>query len=190
MNSRARIPLVFISGLFFILFSSCDMSKEEDKVNKMLSDTLFSERAEVVEIRYVDSGLLKAVLYAPVLERFPTNPPYTLFDQGVKGYFYDQNGKIDNSLKANYAISHDEEKIVELKNNVELINVKKERLNTEKLIWDQKSRKIYTDQFVKITTPENIIYGNGFEANQEFTSYRIFDVKGMVSVKDENAETN
>jgi LPS export ABC transporter protein LptC len=90
----------------------------------------------------------------------------------------------ENQLDANYAISHENEKIIEVRNDVRLENVKGERLNTEKLTWNQASKKIYTDQFVKITTPDEVIYGDGFESNQNFTEYKIFKIRGILSLKD------
>src|SRR5690606_7884285 len=112
------------------------MSVEKEKVEKILNDTIFSERTEDVEMRFSDSGTLKAVLLAPVLERFPVAEPYTLFQEGVKGYFYGASGEVENSMRANYAISYDKKKLVELKKDVELVNVKGEKLNTEKLFWE------------------------------------------------------
>ncbi|MDX5320063.1 MAG: LPS export ABC transporter periplasmic protein LptC [Bacteroidota bacterium] len=176
-----------LSGFLFVLFlSACDLQVEKEKVEKMLSDTVFSEYAENVEMRYSDSGRARAVLYAPVLERFQTEEPYTTFEQGVTGYFYGPSGRVENSLKAKWGISYDKKKLVEMRNDVQLINFKQEKLNTDKLIWDQKTGKIYTDAFVKITTPENIIMGEGFEANQDFTEYKIFKVKGEISVDEKD----
>lgn len=179
------LPLLLFSGFFCALFlGSCDFTEEKQKVEKILKDTVFSERAESVELRFSDSGRIKAVLFAPVMERFPVKEPYTRFDKGVTGYFYGPSGRIENSLKAKHGISYDSKKLVELKNDVQLINYKKERLNTEKLIWDQNTGKIYTDALVKITTSENIIFGEGFEANQDFTEYKIFKVKGEISLNE------
>src|SRR5690606_30784655 len=143
------------------------------KVEKMLNDSVFIEHAEDVEMRFSDSGTLKAIIEAPVLDRHPGKETYSIFDKGVKGNFYGTDGLVENSLKSNYGISYDFKKIVELRNDVQLVNYKGEKLNTDKLIWDQNTGKIYTDAFVKITTPENIIYGEGFESNQNFTEYRI-----------------
>jgi LPS export ABC transporter protein LptC len=189
-EKKIRLPRmwsIFLSaGLLLIPFlQACHTEKDQEKVLKILQDSVHTERAETVEIRFSDSGELNAILYASVMERFPVKEPYTVFPEGINGFFYGKNGKVDNNVKAGYAISQDQEKTVELRNNVQLVNVKKEKLNTEKLIWDQKTRKIYTDQFVKITTPDNIIYGNGLEADQNFSEYRIFDVKGVVSVTDD-----
>lgn len=174
-------------GLFIaLLFHSCDMSVEKEKVEKILNDTFFTEQAENVEMHYSDSGTLKAIIYAPTLERHPVEEPFTIFDKGITSYFYGPGGNVENSIKSNYGISYDSKKIVELRNDVRVVNIQQEKLNTDKLIWDQNTGKIYTDAFVKITTPENIIFGEGFEANQDFSEYRIFKVKGTISVNEEN----
>jgi LPS export ABC transporter protein LptC len=73
--------------------------------------------------------------------------------------------------------------IVEAKKNVVVINEKNEKLNTEHLIWNEKTKKIYSDEFVKITTPDEIIYGTGFEADQDFSRYKIMNIKGTITVK-------
>ena len=70
------------------------------------------------------------------------------------------------------------------KNDVVVVNQKGEQLNTEKLLWDENTGKIYSDEFVKITTPDEIIMGKGFEANQDFSKYKIFKVTGNITVKE------
>lgn len=60
-----------------------------------------------------------------------------------------------------------------VKNNVEAISVKGDKLNTEELTWNQKTQKISSDKFVKITTRDEIIFGDGFESNQDLTNYKI-----------------
>lgn len=184
LATRLKKPVYF--GLLLLLaLASCDMSKEKEKVDKMLSDTLASELTENVVMRFSDSGYLKAVLSAPILERFRTEEPYSLFPEGVIGKFYNKAGELDNSMRSDYAISYDDKKIVELKKDVELVNVKGEKLNTEKLIWDQNTGMIHTEEFVKITTADNIIFGEGLEATQDFSEYRIFKVKGEISLNEE-----
>ena len=70
-----------------------------------------------------------------------------------------------------------------MRHRVSVKNNRGEELETEKLMWDQRAEKIYTDQFIKIKTPDEILYGNGFESNQNFTRYRIKNLKGRVSLK-------
>ena len=73
---------------------------------------------------------------------------------------------------------------MEVKYNVEVVNVNGEKLNTEHLIWDEQKKKIISDDFVKITTAKEIIMGKGLEANQDFTQYEIKEVTGTIRVED------
>jgi lipopolysaccharide export system protein LptC len=65
---------------------------------------------------------------------------------------------------------------------VVVTNAKNEQLNTEELVWNEKLQKFYTEKFVKISTPTQVIYGDGLESNQTFTQYKITNVKGIIGV--------
>ena len=72
---------------------------------------------------------------------------------------------------------------MEVKYNVEVVNVNGEKLNTEQLTWDEQKQKIVSNAFVKITTAEEIITGNGLEANQDFTQYEIKEITGTIRLE-------
>ena len=44
--------------------------------------------------------------------------------------------------------------------------------------------------FVKITTEDEIIMGEGFESNQSFTKFKIKKIKGTISLDEEEANVN
>ncbi len=142
------------------------------------------ETGQNVQINFTDSGVTKARMFAPLLERYSNEEKnYTEMRKGITAYFFNKNRKIDSYLKAKYAIRYDREKRMVAKNDVVLVNNKGDTLNTELLNWDESTQRISSDQFVRITTPEQIIMGEGFESNTEFTRYRIFKIKGTISVK-------
>jgi LPS export ABC transporter protein LptC len=93
---------------------------------------------------------------------------------------------VESYLSSEYAISYNESKKVILRRNVEVMNVKGERLNTEELYWDQKSGKIHTDKFVQITTAEQIIMGDGMTANQTFTEWEINRYRGTINLQNDS----
>ena len=64
------------------------------------------------------------------------------------------------------------------KDNVVLTSENGKRLETEELIWDEKKNKIYTDRKVKITTGKEVIEGEGFSSNPDFTEYTISKIHG------------
>jgi LPS export ABC transporter protein LptC len=71
---------------------------------------------------------------------------------------------------------------MEAKYAVELINKDGTKLETEKLIWNEVTQRIYTDVFVKITNRKEIIMGTGMESNQDFTKYEIKHVTGQIQI--------
>ena len=60
---------------------------------------------------------------------------------------------------------------------------KKETLNTEELHWDRTKQEVFTDKFVRIETPTEILTGQGLRANQDFSRYRILKPTGIFTVK-------
>jgi LPS export ABC transporter protein LptC len=150
-----------------------------------------AESGKNVEIIYSDSAMLRARLVAKQLDRYIGNKSYMELPQGVKVVFYDENRKEETKMTADYGIGYDDGQgmnKMEAKRNVVVINEKGERLNTEHLIWNALTKKIYTDAFVKITTKEQTIWGNGMTANQDFSEYEIRDVQGILQANESDLE--
>jgi hypothetical protein len=64
------------------------------------------------------------------------------------------------------------------------VNTKGERLNTEEIIWDEQKKKIYSDKYVTIHTKDEILFGYGFESNEDFSKYKIFKLSGTIRMED------
>ena len=69
---------------------------------------------------------------------------------------------------------------MEAKNTVKVKNVNGDLLETEHLVWNEKTEMVYTEEFVKITTKDEVIYGEGLESNQDFTKYTIKKISGTI----------
>jgi LPS export ABC transporter protein LptC len=105
--------------------------------------------------------------------------------EGVDAQFFDKDLKVESTLRSDYAKSFDKEKLIEVRNNVVVTNVKQEKLETEKLLWDQKTKQIYTDKHVTITTKKQIITGTGLRANQNFTKWTLLKPSGTFNIEDD-----
>ncbi len=174
--------LLSVAFCLFI-FSSCE--NDIDEVNIITAKNNYPvESGKDMEVIYSDSGRIKIKLNAPVMMRYTGEKPYLEMPKGVKVLFYDDTMNVNSHLSANYAISREKEEIMEARNNVVVVNEKGEQLNTEHLVWDKKQATIHTKEFVKITTADEIIYGNGLESNQSFTKYKIKDIKGTINLKE------
>ena len=173
-----------LPGFFVLILCACQNDLKQ--VALITSDAeMPSEIVENVDMTYTDSGKLKAIVHAVLVEHFvDKNDPYLEMPKGVKADFYTPDGIIESNLEANYAINYEKRKIIELKDSVVVVNIKGETLETDKLIWDQNEQKIHTDAPVKITQKDQIIYGEGFESNQNFTQYTVYKIKGIVNLNE------
>lgn len=153
--------------------------KDPDKEQKYTGPTM--ENHDVVTL-YSDSAKLLIKLQAPLQQEFENAD--RVFPDGLFVEFYEEEGQVTSTLKANYG-KQDRNNMFEARGNVVVQNlVKKEKLETEQLFWDKRRAKIYTDKFVRITTPEQIIMGNGLQANQDFSSYVIRDITGIIDLEE------
>ncbi len=178
--------MMFFRKLFLLLFLVVFLTACENDLNKV---QLYSkvenspvETAKNIKIIYSDSARVQVEVKAPKMERYETENPYFEMTKGLQATFFDDHLNVKSTMDADYGVRYEREQKMEARKNVVVINERGEQLNTEHLIWDEKSGKLTSDEFVKITTKDEIIYGNGFEANQDFSRYKIFHIKGTISI--------
>jgi LPS export ABC transporter protein LptC len=189
IDKKAGYPGFFMLVLFLSVLSSCENDLE--KVSLVTDKKkLPVEKSSGLVIYYSDSAKVKVKVNAPKLQKFDGENPVTEMPDGVHVEFYDDQMNISSTLTSGYAIRKDNENLMEAKNDVVVVNAKGEKLNTEHLVWNETTSKIYSEEFVKITTPDKIIFGNGFEANQDFTNYKIFKIKGTITINQDEYTQN
>lgn len=177
----------FLSRIFLFVLATFLFSCENDidKVNLLKPDNLPLVSQKDAILNYSDSAVIRMRLHAKLLERYEGEEPYLEMKKGMHIELFDIDGDTTTQMKANYAIKYDKKKIMVAKGNVVVVNAQGEQLDTEELTWDEAAQKIYTTAFVKITTKDKIIMGEGMEANQFFTKYKINKIKGIIKVKQE-----
>jgi LPS export ABC transporter protein LptC len=161
---------------------SCDGDlKDPDKEKKYTGPLI--ENKDVTTL-YSDSAKLLIKLQAPVQQEFENGDG--VFPKGLYVEFYERPGQATSTLRANYAKQDRNRDIYKAKGNVVVKNLdKQETLETEELFWDKNKAEIYTDKFVKVTTAEEILMGQGLRANQDFSRYRILKPTGIIDLKEE-----
>ena len=103
-----------------------------------------------------------------------------LFSKGITVYAYNLDLDTLATISANFATENQEKDIFEVRKNVVLTNAQNEQLNTEKLFWDRSIKKIYTDEFVTLTTDKQIIMGFGFTSDQYFSTYSLSNITATI----------
>lgn len=172
-----------VSLLGMVFFTAC--SNEISEVNKVASEVILPvSTTRNVEMTYSDSARLKAKIKADLRETYVGEDAKVEFNEGIYIEFFDAFGDLESKVVAKQATSYTKEDRLEARNNVVVENTEGEKLETEHLIWDQKADRIYSEVFTKITSPDRVIFGDGFESNQDFSRYRILKVRGVIDLKE------
>lgn len=180
------IPMLLAFGILY----SCenDVNEIESLSNNKKKPISTGKKVEFI---YSEKANVKVKISAPLMEEYGEEEnKYMEMTHGIKVLFYDSLNNVASTLTSNYAIHRVSENIMEAKDDVVVVNDKGEVLNTEHLIWLEDSSKIYTEEFVKITTEDEIIMGEGMEANQDFTKWKIHKIKGTINIKEEPDSLN
>lgn len=135
------------------------------------------------EYFYSDSGYVRNRLRAGrVSEYLAEGQEHTEMEQGVELTFFDRTGDRGSVLTAERGSILSKEHRMTVHGHVVFTNARGEKLETEELIWSQDSDRVWTTSPVKITRAQDIIYGNGLDANEDFSHYAIRRITGTLVV--------
>jgi|SRR3972149_6120368 len=169
-----------------IMLFSCE--NDIDVIKTFATSNVPKQSAQGIETIFTDSGKVQLKVVAPKLDYYQKSEgdTYYEFTEGIKVYFYNDDLTVKSKLTANYAIYYEQKNLWEARNNVVAINENGDILYTELLYWDQEKGKIYTDKLAKVKEKDSEILGEGFEADQNFTSWEFKKVTGIINIEEEN----
>ena len=181
--ARLKVLKYCYSILVIIILLSIYSCNSNDKKIQVLeyAGKFPDESAKNIEIRMSEDGEPSFTLYAPLMNKYYGENPYVDFPEGIKVSSY-TNGEIHSTLTADYAISVERTEQMEAHRNVVIVDlVKQESILTEKIIWNQKSKRIYSDvEITRIKADGTIDKGDGFESDEKFTKYTIKNPRGEI----------
>ncbi len=180
LNTNLIIILLFLS--IFVVSCEFDFDAVESTRKRNVSSNIEDKPDQLaynIEVLFVDSSFTKAVLQARKA-RVYSDRYETFLDSGLKVTFYNKNSSETSTLVADSARIDDRTKNMLAMGNVLVHSESKgRRLETQLLEWDNLRQKIYSTEFVTITTPNEIINGYGFESDPNLNEYRITKVSGI-----------
>lgn len=178
--------IFFLFILFHSVLLSCQNGVEELESVSVLPVVYPLNEQRHASIVYSDSGVNVLEIDAGLLQDYGNmDPPYVFFGNGLKVRFFNGDNLSSTVLTADTARQQKKSDLWAIGGNVRVTNGKGERMQTEQLYWDKKGERLYSEAPVQILTDGQLIRGVGFEADQEFNNYRIFKVKGEITVDDE-----
>jgi LPS export ABC transporter protein LptC len=174
MNNSIKISLfVCLSAVF-----ACNPQAEETKKEPYEGAII-----EVLNMNmlYSDSAKVRIQVKAP--QQFEMQNGDRLFPKGVKIDFFDAEGQKTSELSGKKGRFKLETNVYTVTDSVVVRNFQKnEVMTTEELNWKQREEKIFTDKSVNIQTPDELLKGQGLDAKQDFSWYRIRKLTGIFQV--------
>lgn len=190
MNRKVSVVSTYrvLFGLIVVLVATMLFSCEND----MMAVIKLSSKDSIPDITILNVDNKRSEMGKPTLEltapkmiSFQTQDAYTEFPNGLKIIFFDSIMQPKSELTANYGISWESKHTMQARGNVVIRNFQKnQQLNTESLLYDLNTRKVSTDEFVKITQPDKIVLGKGMESDELFGNWVIHNVSSTIFVEE------
>jgi LPS export ABC transporter protein LptC len=158
-----------------MLFCICSCSSRSKQVTLLEYDGKFPDESyRNIEFIMSEEAEISFILYAPVMNKYLGDNPYRDFPEGITVSSY-SNGEKQTTLTADYAINEERTDRMEAHKNVVIVDlVKQESILTEKITWDKRNKRIFSDvEVTQIKADGTINKGDGFESNERFTKYDI-----------------
>src|SRR5574338_1610664 len=166
--------IVLILSLLMVL-TNCSTKRVKPSIDANLRiEELPSQESWNSVVTFSDSGKTKAVLWAGHFQKYDDKRE-TLLDQNIKVDFYNpqelhtttlntKKGRVDETTNNLYAI----DSVVVFSDSI--------TIKTDEMMWRNKDKKIVSDKFVTVISPQEKIEGYGFESDQSLTNYVIYNI--------------
>jgi len=172
--------LIFLASV--LLFSSCE-EKVKPSIIQLPREQIPAQESWNATITFSDSGRIRTILKANHIMVFQEQE-VTILNQGFRVDFYNEAGEHTSFLIADSGRVIEKNKNLEAYGNIIAVSNEGTKVETSRLFWDNERGKVRSDAFVKVTSPNEILQGYGFEADQDLKNYVVYRVSGQAKVEE------
>ncbi|KGO90527.1 LPS export ABC transporter periplasmic protein LptC [Flavobacterium suncheonense] len=176
-NNALGFWVLFVMGTLF----SCESNfKDVQRINTATFAP--TGEADSVNLKYTDSGKIKAILRSPkLLDYSNIKYPFTEFPKGVYVTLYDEKGQ-QSHVVSDYAITYAKTDIIDLQGNVKITSHDGKVLETQQLYYDQKNEWFFTEKHFKYTDAAGgYLEGPGVDFSKDFKVFNMQNSQGQVT---------
>lgn len=183
---KTGLSMAFATALAIII-GSCTKESKVDISRNLKPENMPSMVTHNISTLISDSGVTQYKIVAPVWYVYDeVDTPYWLFPEGLYLQKYDPNFNVIATVAADSARFFKIQKLWKLEGNVEMTKAPKDLFLSERVFWDQRKARLYSDTFIHIENATHILEGTGFKSNERLTQYRILHPTGIFPVERDN----
>ena len=157
-------------ALAFVVYSCKSNLSEAEKLDLKVTPLQTVDSMFFIES---ENGRLKMRAEAPRLEVYEHDTlSYDLFPFGLKVFAYADDGTLETTIVARKA-RHDkfpkkkEDELWSLFGSVVVRNIlRQQTMETDTLYWDSKTHEIWTDCYIKLSSPDGYMQGIGMRSDE------------------------
>lgn len=183
ITNTIRIALALASAI--LIFVGCATSEPEPTVKD--PETTPTQIIHDHRIINSENGKRAYRFETPLLERYElAADPFMECRMGMMIETFDDSLMVESDLVADYAHFDTKKEIWTARGNVIAHNYKGEStrtLYTERLYWDQKKKRIYSDTVARVVDGQSVHVGWNFEADDSFDEWSMKRTKGQMEVQ-------
>lgn len=149
-----------------------------------------------VDYQLREDGRPRLRLRAGYMARFEeTDSTYSLLrpresraDSFVRSIWYDEGGNRVATMRSDRLYFYDDEQRMRAVGSVVAITPEGNRLETERLVWRERSRTVRAPGFVRMRQEGDWVEGYGLVADEAFEEYTLSDPTGRVRIDEQAPE--
>lgn len=161
-----------LTVLLLVVMSGCS-NEGPSNVNHGAIDTTGLPDSEVsgAHINLYDGSRVTTEIIADKIIQFEAQDSTMAYNLHIDSF--DSLGQLNSKITGDSAVIREQTGLFVIFGHVVVATADSTRLETELLHWNPKTDRIHTDAFVRITRPDAVARGWGFEADQRIKSYKI-----------------
>ena len=154
----------------FVVYSCKGNLSEAEKLNL---DKIPLQTVDDMFYVSTENGRLKMRIESPRMEVYEHDTiSYDLFPKGVRFFGYAEDGALETTIVSDQA-RHDkklagkDKEVWSAFGHVVIRNIlKQETMETDTLYWDREAEEIWTDCYIKMTSPSGMLQGYGMRSDE------------------------
>ncbi len=180
--SKSTLPAIALISMMAIAFFSCKRSRKTQAALPGKHEPVPYAEIHDFTAHYTLKGQIAMTLQAPeLLDYSQYEFARQIFPKGMHIVIHGKDGD-KTYIEAKRAAVYKPVELVELIGQVHIYNDRNEELVTDRLFWDKTRDHIFTDDSVRFSRNNEYIKGRGFDSNMSFTSARVNNISGIISI--------
>ena len=179
--AEKKIIINIVTVFTVTMFFSCKNNlKQVQNMSSVDGEPL--SIAHDINTKYTNLEGLKMNLKSDKMLDF-SNRAFAFFEfpDGVDLDFFDEDSNKSNVI-ADYGLVYNSTNLIDLRGNVVLTTHNNDTLFAKQLYFDQNREWLFTNLPVRFRTNNEIINGNGFDSNSDFTNAEVLETFGIIYI--------